>query len=84
MASKFVCRCGEVVRTNLFEGHNLHLMVPERRVDAPGNEQTVSPEALLDSIVMNSDVVAKCRNCGCLAVIDKHYGISLYEQVSAH
>lgn len=83
MASRFVCRCGEVVRTNLFEGHDLHLMVAEGLVDPPGNEPTGSPDALLDSIVLNSDVVANCRKCGCLAVIDKHYGISLYEPVSA-
>ena len=33
MASKYACRCGEIVRTNLSEGHDLHFLVSERLLD---------------------------------------------------
>lgn len=82
MASKFMCRCGEIVRTNLFEGRSLHLLVAEEQIDVSPSESARGVDSLLNKIVANSNVVAKCGKCGCIAIIDKNYDIKLYEPVA--
>jgi len=78
MASKYLCRCGEMVRTNLYEGHGLHLLVSETLTDLPPNELEKSCEQLVDVLVSKSSVVATCKNCGTIAIINHSYDIKLY------
>jgi len=80
MASKFICKCGEVVRTNLYEGHGLHLLVSEHLTDLPSDRP--DSEELLDQLVRESSIVATCPRCGTIAIIDKHYNIKLYAPTS--
>lgn len=82
MASKFMCRCGEIVRTNLFEGNGVHLLVAEELVDAASGGASTDLDPFLDEIVKQSEIVAKCGKCGCIAIIDDHYDIKLYEPIS--
>lgn len=78
MASKFRCTCGNVVRTNLYEGHGLHLLVPEEVTDVSDAEVGGSH---LDRLVQEAQVVAKCSKCGNLAIIDNEYGVQLYAPI---
>jgi hypothetical protein len=82
MASKFTCVCGNVVRTNLYEGHGLQLLVSEELTDLPDPELSQPCGAFVDKLVRESIVVAKCRNCGILALVNNEYGIELYAPVS--
>ncbi len=82
MASKFTCRCGDIVRTNLYEGHDLHLLVPETATDLGDAERLEPCGALVDSLVLDSQIVATCSNCGALALIDNAYNIKLYVPVT--
>jgi hypothetical protein len=83
MASKYACRCGEIVRTNLTEGHGLHLLVAERLLELSDSQIAEGVDPLLDRITQESSVVAVCRKCGRLAVVDNDYNIKLYEPVPA-
>lgn len=83
MASKYECRCGEIVRTNLSEGHGLHLLVAESMLELSDSQIADDVGSLLDRISLESAVVAVCRKCGCLAVIDNHYNVKLYEPASS-
>ena len=82
MASKFICRCGETVRTNLFSGHGVHLLLDEELVDTASGGGPSDLEPLLNEIVKQSEIVAKCGKCGYIAIIDKDYNIKLYEPIS--
>ena len=77
MASKHKCHCGTVIRTNLYEGHSLSLLVPEVLTDPPIPEDE-SPSELRDRLVQESRVVAHCPTCGTLSVIDKDYQIQFF------
>ena len=81
MSSKFTCVCGSTVRTNLYEGHGLGLLVPEEHTDLSGQELSQTCETLIDKLVQQSAVVAKCQNCGVLAVVNNEYSIKLYAPV---
>jgi len=81
VASKYECRCGEIVRTNLSEGHGLHLLVSESLLELSESQIAEGVDPLLDRISLESSVVAVCRKCGRLAVIDNHYKIKLFEPV---
>ncbi len=81
MASKYVCACGEVVRTNLYEGHGLHLLVPEGLTDV-ADEPTDSP--LIDEIIRESDVVAECPKCKRLAIVNTDYKVRFYEATESN
>ena len=61
MASKIKCHCGRVLRTNLYEGHGLSLLVPEELTDRA--EPNESAGGVLDQIVAQSSVVIACPNC---------------------
>ena len=78
MASKFKCDCGLVIRTNLYEGHENYLLVPEVLTDV---ESSADLDAVLSSIILNSKKVAFCSNCKKLHVIDNTYNIASYESV---
>jgi len=61
VASKIQCHCGHVLRTNLYEGNGLSLLVPEALTDrAESNE---SARDVLDQIVAQSSVVVACPSC---------------------
>ncbi len=80
MASKFECRCGAVLRKNLYEGHGLKLLVPEELTDVVDDPAGIEP--VLDRIVAQSQIVATCPQCGLLAIIDDAGGrISFYAPV---
>ena len=81
MASKFTCVCGSAVRTNLHEGHGLRLLVSEELTDLPDQELSQPCEAFVDKLVRESVVVAKCQNCGVLALVNNEHGIELYAPV---
>jgi hypothetical protein len=83
VASKYECRCGEIVRTNLSEGHQVHLLVSERLLELSDSQLAEGIDSLLDRISLESSVVAVCRKCGRLAVIDKYYNVKLYEPAPA-
>ena len=82
VASKYTCSCGQVVRTNLYEGHGLRLLVPEELTDPNTSETEGSREEYVDTIVAKSKVVAECPSCGTVAFIDSAYGIRLYAPVA--
>lgn len=82
MASKFTCVCGSVVRTNLYEGHGLRLLISEDLTDLRDQELSQPCGAFVDRIVHESVVVVKCQNCGVLALVNKEYGIELYAPLS--
>ena len=77
MASKHKCHCGTVIRTNLYEGHALSLLVPESLTDPPVPEDQ-SPSELLDRLVRESKVVAHCPTCGTLSVLDKDSQVQFF------
>ncbi len=77
MASKHTCQCGTVIRTNLYEGHALSLLVPESLTDPPLPEDQ-SPSELLDRLVRESKVVAHCPTCGTLSLVDKDYRVQFF------
>ncbi len=81
MASKYVCRCGETVRTNLYEGHGLHLLVPEAATDLTDEEQQKPLADYVSTLVLSARVVATCRKCGCIALVDNAYNVKLYAPV---
>jgi len=81
LASKFVCRCGAVVRTNLYEGHGLHLLVPEALTDLADQQLQGPCGQLVDELVSKSKVVATCPKCGTVAFIDSSYEVTLYAPV---
>lgn len=78
MASKYICDCGEIIRTNLFSGHGVRLLVPEELLDV---EETETSTHLVDRLVLESLTVAQCQKCGKLALIDNEYKIKLYAPV---
>ncbi|HEX8209357.1 MAG TPA: hypothetical protein VF584_04140 [Longimicrobium sp.] len=78
MASKFLCRCGETIRTNLYEGHGLRLLVPEELTDIPDLVSNEQAQAHVSDLVNAALVVAECPNCKALAVIDQDHRITLY------
>lgn len=82
VASKYTCSCGQVVRTNLYEGHGLRLLVPEELTDLSTSEMQGSRIEYVDAIVAKSKVVAECSSCGTVAFIDSAYGIRLYAPVA--
>jgi hypothetical protein len=77
MASKHGCHCGTVVRTNLYEGHALSLLIPESLTDLSSPEDQSASE-LLDRLVRESKVVAQCPTCGTLSVVDKEYQVKFF------
>lgn len=76
LASKFVCNCGEIVRTNLYEGRGVFLLVPEQLTDVSGDANL---NEVLGDLVDQSDIVAICGSCRRLHVIDNKYTIKTYE-----
>jgi hypothetical protein len=78
MASKFLCRCGETIRTNLYEGHGLRLLISEELTDIPDLASNEQLQAYVSDLVKAAQVVAECPNCKALAVIDQDYRITLY------
>ena len=69
MASKILCRCGHTLRKNLYEGHKLHLLVPEELTDRPPSLETV--DGVLDEIARESAVVMSCPKCNGITVEKK-------------
>jgi hypothetical protein len=61
MASKTLCRCGHLLRKNLYEGHRLHLLVPEELTDRADSSESVNE--VLDELVRKSAVVMSCAAC---------------------
>lgn len=49
MTSKFRCDCGASVRTNLFEGHGVYVLVAEKHVEEDRSDDDAN--ACLDRIV---------------------------------
>jgi len=76
MASKFRCDCGASVRTNLFEGHGVYVLVAEKHVEEDRSDDDAN--ACLDRIVRNGTLVAECPSCRRLALIDSRYNVRLY------
>ncbi len=61
----------------------MHLLVAERLLELSDIQIAEGVAPLLDRISLESSVVAACRKCGRLAVIDNNYNIKLYEPVPA-
>lgn len=70
MASKFLCRCGETVRTNLYEGRGLRLLVPEEFTDLPDLISNEQAQRYVHSLVAAAVVVAECPRCKAIALVD--------------
>ena len=69
MGSKFLCDCGETIRTNLFEGHNLKILVSENDIDKQMDEENIK------RIIEKSEIVVKCNKCNSIYIIDKNSNI---------
>ena len=69
MASKHVCLCGAVIRTNLYEGHGLSLIIPEALTDIPNDERPAVAE-FIDRLHLESLILAQCATCGTLSIVD--------------
>lgn len=82
MASKLICVCGNQVRTNLYEGHGLRLLFAEERTDLSQHELSQPCEEFVDKLVHEAEVVAKCQNCGTLALVSNDYKVEFYAPVS--
>jgi hypothetical protein len=80
MASKHFCICGAIVRTNLFEGHSLSLLIPEEAT-ARTDFESEAAGSLADRLLQESKLVARCTNCGTLSVVDKNYGVRFFKPV---
>lgn len=83
MASKHTCHCGTLIRTNLYEGHALSLLVPESLTDGPRSE-SLSPDQLLDHLIRESKVVAHCPTCGTLSIVDNEYRVQFFAPLKIH
>jgi hypothetical protein len=75
MASKIWCQCGTTIRTNLFEGHENLLLVREALIE--------SVELDIESLIVESDVVAECKICQRLHIIYNDGSFSTYEKISS-
>lgn len=82
MASKFLCSCGETVRTNIYSGHRIRFLVPEENTDLPDDQAQGTVNDFIDELVRRSIFVAECPNCKALALIDKDYNIKMYAPVA--
>jgi hypothetical protein len=80
MASKHRCLCGEIVRTNLYEGHAISLLVPEQLTDVPDTSGQ-SAVVLVDQLVAESKIVVQCKTCGTLSVVDNDYRVQFFAPV---
>jgi len=78
MASKFKCVCGLEIRTNLYEGHDNYLLVPEVLTDV---ESSADVDTVLNAITLNSKITTFCTSCKRLHIIDDGYNIITYESV---
>lgn len=78
MASKFLCRCGETIRTNLYEGHGLRLLVPEEITDVPDVISNEQAQGYIESLVAAAVVVAECPRCRAIALVDEDHSVRLY------
>ena len=61
MASKFLCDCGEVVRTNSFEGHGVYSLITDNDIDKL--KEPISEKDLTD-LWFNSQKMVECSRCG--------------------
>ena len=82
MASKHACLCGFTIRTNLYQGHSLSLLVPEELTDLP-DHLSESAHAIRDRLVLQSQVVAQCPNCGTLSVVDNSGDVRFFVPAKA-
>jgi hypothetical protein len=82
MASKFRCTCGEIIRTNLYSGNNMQLLVPEEVTNLSEAEMKASLDGFVDELVRKSLIVAECPACKAIAFIDNNYNIKMYAPVS--
>ena len=59
MASKLLCICWEVLKTNLYEENNVKLLVPEEYTDIDDNN--VNLKEFIDKIVIESECLLECK-----------------------
>jgi hypothetical protein len=83
MSSKYTCTCGHPVRTNLYEGHGLSLLIPESLTDMTEQDEQKSAGHFVNQVVASSSVVAKCLNCGALGIVDNEYQVEIYVRAKA-
>ena len=81
MASKFVCICGEVIRTNLYEGNDIKFIVPEECTDIDETDDKNNLTKFIERIIIESQCFLECKKCGRIAVIDKDYKIRMYNPI---
>ena len=79
MASKFECICGEIIRTNLYEGNNVKLLVPEEYTDIDENNTKMNLTEFIDRIVIEARCFIECNKCGRIAVVNNDHKINIYE-----
>jgi hypothetical protein len=78
MARTFLCRCGETVRTNLYEGHGLRRLVPEEHTDIPDLISDEQAQRYVSSLITAAVIVAECPRCKAIALIGGDHGFRLY------
>jgi hypothetical protein len=67
MGSWVKCKCNRLVHKNLFCGTGISLIVTEEFLDADRPEGSSSD--LVSEIIMSSERLLKCKNCGRLIVL---------------
>ena len=78
MTSWVQCKCGESLNKNLFSGNGLFLLVHEEKLDKePIDEKDIN------EIVIQSEILKKCPNCGCVIIINDQSGdVKYFKEVS--
>jgi hypothetical protein len=83
MASKFMCDCGNLIYTNLFEGHGIYSLVSDIDFDKLEGDP-ISRKAVSEMWFWSKRAI-ECKNCGRLYVA-KQAGppaeYEVYEKVS--
>jgi hypothetical protein len=72
MGSWIPCPCGRSLHKNLFAGANVHVVVSDNFLNAIPDEETAGDA--VSRIILNSDVLVRCPDCGRLAIESSETG----------
>jgi hypothetical protein len=74
MGSWIRCKCNQLVHKNLFCGTGISLLVTEDFLDVERSNTTA--EELTSEIVLSSELLLKCTNCGRIMLLKETKDVS--------